>query len=109
MQSESSDYDMPDTATATTATTAGHNADFDPSNQLSLDVNTLAKATISTADTAAEEKAAARETADTPQAQTTTAVTVGNKAHCDTPDELVVKTLAEASRNLLKRHLDCTA
>ena len=83
---------MPDTAAAITA---DHNADCDTPEE--LDVNTLAKANSSTADTDAEEKAAARETADTPQAQTATAITADNKADRDKPDEPDVNTLAKAS------------
>ena len=95
VQSESPDCDIPHTAAATTAITAGNKADCDTPGE--LDVNTLAKANSCTAHTAAEEKAATKETADTPQAQTATAITADDKADCDTPGELDVNTLAEAS------------
>ena len=95
MQSESPDCDMPDAAAVTAATTADRNADYNTPDELV--VNTLAKANSCTAHTAAEEKAATRETADTPQAQTATAITADSKADCDTPGKLDVNTLAKAS------------
>ena len=95
LQSESLDCDQLET---TTAATADHNPDCDtPPDELSPDVNSLARANSSTADTDAEQAAAARETADTPQAQTATAIAADNKTDCDKLDELDVNTLAKAS------------
>ena len=109
MQLESPQCGIPHPAAATTGKTDDHNADYDIQDE--LDVNTLAKAKAnsSTADTDTEEAAAIWETADTPQAQSITAMTADNKAECDTPDELVINTLAKASRHPRVCHLDCTA
>jgi hypothetical protein len=80
MQSESPGCDIPDTAAATTAITADHNADYDILG-----------------DSNAEERAATRETADTPQAQTATAITADHKAKRDTQGEQDVNIMAKAS------------
>jgi hypothetical protein len=82
-------------AQTTTAITADNKAECDIPGE--LDVKTLAKASSSTADSNADERAATRETADTPQAQTITAITADNKAECDTLGEQDVYTLAKAS------------
>ena len=100
LQSECSDQ-----LETTTAATADHNPDCDtPPDELSLDVNSLARANSSTADTVA-----AWETANTSHEQTATAVAADFKAHCDTAGDLDVNTLAKVSCESRISQLDCTA
>ena len=101
VQSESPDCDMSDTAAASTAITANDKADCDRPDE--LDVNNPAKANSSTADTDAEEKAAAGKPAVTLQALSITVITA-DKADGGTPGELDVNTLAEASCDPLVCH-----
>ena len=96
VQSESPDCGIPHTAAATSGITDDHNADYDIQDE--LDLNTLAKANSSTADNDAQERTGTlEETADTPQAQSITAMTADIKAEYETPGELDANTLAKAN------------
>ena len=95
MQIQSPDCGIPHTAAASTANTANNKADGDTPSELVA--NTLANAKSCSAHTDAEETAAARETADTPQAQTATAIAADGKIVRDKPDKPDVISLAKAS------------